>query len=279
MNRLAIVTDSTAYIPEDEVKQHGIAVVPLTVNFEDGYIIDGIMGSEQFFARVDKATKIPFTSQPAVGQFAEVYKKLLAEGKEIISIHISGRISGTVESAAGAAKMLEASNNISIVDSGLTSAGLAFLVRAAVTWAEEGLSREGIVSRLEAEKKKIRILFVPDTLEYLRKGGRIGGARALLGTLLQIKPVLHFHNGIVDVFDKVRTKKKAVQRILKEIPRDSKRLRLVVLHALAPQEAEEIREMVLKEVPHAEVTIDELGPVISIHAGPRVVGLTIWPLD
>ena len=141
------------------------------------------------------------------------------------------------------------------------------------------LAREGIVSRLEAEKKKIRILFVPDTLEYLRKGGRIGGAQALLGTLLQIKPVLHFHNGIVDVFDKVRTKKKAVQRILKEIPRDSKRLRLAVLHALALQEAEEIREMVLKEVPHAEVTIDELGPVISIHAGPRVVGLTIWPLD
>ena len=123
--------------------------------------------------------------------------------------------------------------------------------------AEEGL-REGIVSDWKRRRKK----YAPLCSRYSRiprKGGRIGGARALLGTLLQIKPVLHFHNGIVDVFDKVRTKKKAVQRILKEIPRDSKRLRLVVLHALAPQEAEEIREMVLKEVPHAEVTIDELG--------------------
>ncbi|HOL16952.1 MAG TPA: DegV family protein, partial [Bacillota bacterium] len=192
MPDIALVTDSTAYLTAEEVEQNHITVIPLTVNFDDGYIDDGLVEAEDFFARVHRSQKMPFTSQPAVGQFAEAYQALLDQGKEIISIHISGKLSGTIESAGGAARMLDESR-ISLVDSEQTSAPLAYLVLAAAQWAAAGLSRQEIVARLEEEKTKIRTFFVPDTLEYLKKGGRIGGAAALLGTLLQIKPVLYLH--------------------------------------------------------------------------------------
>jgi len=272
---IAVVTDSTAYISEEEVSSLGIKVVPLTVNFEDHSMEDGLLDSKEFFKKVDAATKIPFTSQPSVGQFKECYEDLLAQGKEIISIHISSKISGTTESALNAARMV-GEKNISVVDSEQTVEPLAFLVRAAVEWAQQGLSRKEIVERLDQEKKKIKTMFIPETLEYLKKGGRIGGAQALLGSLLQIKPVLYLNEGMVDTLDKVRTRKKAINRMLEEIPHDASKLKLVVLHALAENEAVELKERLAKEIPHAELSVAEVGPVISVHSGP-LIGIGCWP--
>ncbi len=275
-SNIALVTDSTAYLTEEEKQEYGVEVVPLTINFEDGTMVDGIVDSREFFKRVDSCSKIPFTSQPSAGEFKECYEKLIAEGKEIISIHISGKLSGTVESARTAAGMVDESK-ISVVDSFLLAGGLSYLVQAAVKWVQEGQGREEIVKRLEEEKRKIKIIFTPATLEYLKKGGRIGGAQALLGTILQIKPVLIIEEGYVDILDKVRTRKKAVNRLLQEIPRDSKELYITASYVQVEEEAYQLKELVEQEVPHAEIEVKELGPVISIHGGPQLVGLIIWP--
>jgi len=276
MSAIALVTDSTAYLTAEEVNQNSITVVPLTVNFDDGYIYDGLVEGEEFFARVERSKRMPFTSQPAVGQFVEVYQQLLDQGKEIISIHISGQLSGTIESARGAARMLN-ENNISLVDSGQTATPLAYLVLAASQWIASGLDRQEIVSRLETEKSRMKTFLVPDTLEYLKKGGRIGGAAALLGTLLQIKPVLHLHQGRVEVLDKVRTRNKAIARIMQELPKGPIQVKASVVHALASEEAEKVKELILQQLPLAQVEVRELGPVVSIHTGPHFLGVFYWP--
>lgn len=278
MGKIALVTDSTAYLYEEEVKRYAVTVVPLTVNFPDGFIYDGLVDARDFFARVEKSGKVPFTSQPSVGAFVEAYKALIAEGKEVVSIHISARLSGTFESASGAASMVDP-GKITVVDSTVTSAPMAYLVLAAARWAEEGCSRAEIAARLEQAKKEIGAFFVPHTLDYLKKGGRIGGAQALLGSLLQIKPLLYLREGQIEVFDKVRTKRKAMQRMLQQLPREKKQLEVAAVHFMAPEDAAAIKEAVLEMAPHARVEIRELGPVLSTHCGPGLVGIGFWARD
>lgn len=275
MDRIALVTDSTAYLSKEETAEHGITVIPLTVNFEDGFIYDGIVDTEEFFARVDRSEKLPFTSQPAIGQFVEVYRSLVEAGKEVVSIHISSRLSGTFESARGAAAMVDP-GKITVVDSTTTSAPMALLVLAASRWAREGLGRSEIAAKLEKAKPEVRTFFIPDTLEYLKKGGRIGGAQALLGSLLQIKPILYFAEGKIEVFKKVRTRRRAINRMLQEIPLESKYLKVAVVHCAALEDAFGIKEMILEMAPHARVEIREFGPVLSTHGGPGLVGMGVW---
>lgn len=275
MNKIVLVTDSTAYLSEEEITRYAITVIPLTVNFPDGFIYDGIVDTGEFFARVDRSDKLPFTSQPAVGTFVEAYKGLIAEGKEVISIHLSSRLSGTFESARGAASIVDP-DKITVIDSTTTSAPLAFLVLAAAQWAEEGLSRAEISARLKRATKELGSFFIPDTLEYLKKGGRIGGAQALLGSLLQIKPILYFSEGVVEVFDKVRTRRKAIQRMLQQLPRESKYLKVAVVHCAALEDAVVIKDMIQEMAPHARVEIREFGPVLSTHGGPGLVGMGFW---
>lgn len=278
MDKIALVTDSTAYLSEEEIAQHAITVIPLTVNFTDGYIYDGIVDAEEFFARVDRSKKLPFTSQPAAGQFVEAYRSLIEAGKKVISVHISSKLSGTFESARRAASMVDP-EKITVIDSESVTAPIAFLILAAAQWARDGLSHSKISAKLEQAKKEIGSFFIPDTLEYMRKGGRIGGAQALLGSLLQIKPLLCFSKGKVEIVDKVRTKRKAIQRMLQELPRESKYLKVAVIHCAALDDAVNIKKMISERVAHAQVEIRELGPVLSIHGGPRLVGMAVWPHD
>lgn len=278
MSKIALVTDSTAYLTGEEIARCGVTVIPLTVNFEEGFIYDEIVDTEEFFARVDRAGKLPFTSQPSGGQFTEIYRLLLEQGKEVISIHVSSRLSGTFENAVAAASGVD-SGKITVIDSLTTSAPLAFLVLAAAQWAEEGLNRAEISARLERAVGELGSYFIPQTLEYMKKGGRIGGAQALLGSLLQIRPILHFRKGEVAVLDKVRTQRKAVRRMLQELPRESKKLKAAVIHCAAPEDAAAIKELIMKAAPHAKVEIREIGPVLSIHGGPGLVGMGYWAHD
>lgn len=278
MKKIAVVTDSTCYLTEEEIARHDVTVIPLTVNFEDGFIYDGIVDTGEFFARVDSSDKLPFTSQPAVGAFVEAYQRLIAEGKEIISIHVSSKLSGTYDSAGGAATMVDA-GKITLIDSLTTSAAQAFLVLAASRWAEEGLERAWIGARLERAVKEIGSYFIPQTLEYLKRGGRIGGAQALLGSLLQIKPILYFHEGKIEVLDKVRTSRKAIRRMLEELPLESKHLQTAVVHCEAPGKALAIKNMIQEMAPHAGVVVREFGPVLSMHGGPGLVGMGFWAYD
>ncbi|MGI6318514.1 MAG: DegV family protein [Dethiobacteria bacterium] len=273
MARIALVTDSTAYIDQEKIKKHRIEVVPLYVNFPDEVLEDGSINNALFFEKMRSSSKLPFTSQPSPGDFIKVYERLVKEGKEIISIHISSGISGTVESANSAARMVDPSR-ISVVDSQFTSAGLAMMVLYASRAVEEGKTREEIVALLEKLKSKTRILFVPDTLEYLRKGGRIGGAQALLGTLLNIKPVLCFNGGRVDVFDKVRTMKKALRRIVDELPSNTEGLQVAILIAeTSPIHLQMMEELLAERLPGMKIEKYELSPVIGTHVGPGVLGL------
>ncbi|HHT46315.1 MAG TPA: DegV family protein [Firmicutes bacterium] len=273
MAQIALVTDSTAFIDREKIKKHKIEVVPLYVNFPDEVLEDGSIDNALFFKKLRSSPKLPFTSQPSPGDFVKVYERLVKEGKEIISIHISSGISGTVESANSAAKMVDPSR-ISVVDSLFTSGGLAMMVLNASSAIDEGKTREEIVELLEKMKRNTHILFVPNTLEYLKKGGRIGGAQALLGTLLNIKPVLYFSGGRVEVFDKVRTMKKALQRIVDELPSSAEGLQVGILTAeTSPEHIRMILALIEERLPGMMVEKYELSPVIGTHAGPGVLGL------
>jgi DegV family protein with EDD domain len=273
MAQIALVTDSTAFLEQEILDQYDIKVVPLYVNFEDEIIVDGSISNATFFEKLRKSSQLPFTSQPSPGDFVKVYERLLQEGKEIISIHISSGISGTVESANSAAKIVGESF-VSVVDSQFTSAGLAMMVLAAGQAIMDGKTRKEIVELVEELKSKMQILFVPDTLEYLKKGGRIGGAQALLGTLLQIKPVLYFSGGKVEVFDKVRTMKKALQRIVSELPATIDGVQVAILSAETPlQNVNMLEKLIEERLPGVVCKKYELSPVIGTHAGPGVLGL------
>ena len=272
MRKVAIVTDSTAFLDKETLQKYGIEVVPLYINFPDTVIEDGSIDNDVFLQKLKTSTTLPFTSQPAPGDFVKVFQPLLEEGNEVVAIFISSRMSGTVENARAAVKMLE-TDKISIVDSLTTSGGLGMLAIEAAKDAEKGKSCEEIVSRVERLKSNQRLLFIPDTLEYLRKGGRIGGAQAFLGTILQIKPILHFYEGKVEAFDKVRTMKKAMERIVQELPQSTEALYAAVLHAGAPKRAEKMIELVQEQLPGLDVQLFELSPVISTHVGPGVVSL------
>jgi DegV family protein with EDD domain len=276
MTKIALVTDSTAFLDKETLEQYNIEVVPLYVNFENEVIVDGTVDNATFFEKMKNASKMPFTSQPSPGDFVKVYERLIQEGKEIISMHISSGISGTVESARNAAKIVDQSL-ISVVDSYSTSAGLAMMLTTASKALEEGSTREEVVAMMEEIKKNIRLLFVPHTLEYLKKGGRIGGAQALLGTLLNIKPILSLVNGKVEAFDKVRTMKKALQRIVDELPTSAEGLHLGMMIAETSNEHIQLMdELIGERLPGLKYNKYELSPVIGTHSGPGVIGISFF---
>lgn len=271
MPHIKIITDSTAFLGKEVLEQYGIEEVSLYVNFKDGTVRDGAVDYTTYFQKLLNSSEIPSTSQPSSGDFVQIFEGLLKEGKEIIAVLISSGISGTVENARAAAKMVDPSR-ITVVDSYSTAGGLALLVMAAAKAAQEGKSREEIVTMLEDLKTRLRVLFVPESLKYLKKGGRIGGAQALLGTLLQIKPILFLSEGKIEVFDKVRTMKKALQRIVKELPTTSEGLELFILNAESQQNVQKLGELIQERFPGLPMKVHDVSPVIATHVGP-VVGL------
>ena len=277
MPSIKIVTDSTALIKEEILHKYGIEVVPLYVNFKDETIVDGTVENAAIFEKIRKTQEIPSTSQPSPGDFVKVFEKIVQEGSEVISIHISSGISGTVESAKTAAKIVD-ETRISVFDSYSTSAGLAMLVIAAAEAAEEGKNREEIIDMLERLKSKLRVVFCPEPLEYLKKGGRIGGAQALLGSLLQIKPILYFYEGKIEPLDKVRTMKNALERLANELPGTAEGLQVAIINAGAWENCQKLLQIINERLPGIEVGFYELSPVIATHVGP-VVGLAILQHD
>lgn len=246
MSKIKIVTDTTAFLEEEVLERYGIKVVPLYVNFTEETIKDGSIDNATYFHKLMNSPEVPSTSQPSPGDFAKVFARLVEKGNEVVAILISSGISGTVESARTAAKMT-APAHISIVDSLSTSGGLALLVLAAARAAQEGKSREEITAMLENLKSKLKVFFVPESLKFLKKGGRIGGAQALLGTLLQIKPILYFSGGKIEVFDRVRTMKKALARLVHELPTTGEGLELFLLNAESGENIQRLK-FILKHI-------------------------------
>lgn len=281
LRKTAIVMDSTGYLSTQILKDYDIRVISLNVTVGEETFSEVELSNEDFFKKLSKISGSSTTSQPSVGAFAEVFHALHSEGyDEILSIHLSEKISGTI-SAAQMAKELLPELPIFVFDSGSAASGLGLLAWAAADWANQGLSASEIIDRLKELKETTELYFVVDTLEYLHRGGRIGGASALFGTLLQIKPILYFNSeGMIDVFDKVRSKGRAWQRAYSELERalsTGKPHRIAVIHVGEPVEALRIAEDLRQNYLSSDVLVFEAGPVIATHVGPGTLGLAFHP--
>ena len=286
--QLHIVTDSTADILPSEARRHGITVVPLSVLFESQVFKDGIdLLPDQFYKRLVESQKLPTTSPPSIGEFIAAYEQLIGSG-DIISIHISGKLSETAKRARDAvARGAETYQRlreetglptlpiIRVVDSWQTTVGLALQVRIALRMVERGLSADEIVRRLEDQRKRYHMLFSVDTLEYLQKGGRIGKAQALLGTLLGIKPILGLKDGEVVPMDKVRGGRNVIPKLVSlfgERVDADRPVFVAVGHASAPRWGGRLKDAILETFQVEELHEGEIGPIVGTHVGPGTVG-------
>jgi DegV family protein with EDD domain len=282
MNSLAIVTDSTAYLPQEYVQQHGVAVVPLIVHFGTQAYKEGIeILADQFYERLASDPLMPTTSQPSIGDFVQIYEELLKTHEQVLTITFSSGLSGTFQTAQAAARMVD--GDIQVIDSRITSYPLAEMVREAVRLRDEGHSREVIAARIEEMSRQMRAYFVVDSLDHLHRGGRLSKASALVGSLLQIKPILTVNEeGKLDVFEKVRTRRKAVDRLLellREQTTPGQKVRLGVIYSANREDAEALQQRIGQEFPSVETSLSELGPVIGTHTGPGVLAIAFYPVS
>jgi DegV family protein with EDD domain len=275
--RVAIVTDSTADLAADLVEQRGITVVPLTVSLDGHDYLDGVdITSEDFYARLAASQSGATTSQPSPGRFADTYRRLLADHDEVISLHISARLSGTFEAATQGAA-LTAGERVRVVDSEMVSMPLALLVLAAGAMAAGGESAGAIADAIRPLQERMRVYFMVATLEYLRRGGRIGRAGALVGSVLQVKPVLTLTDGQVAPLERVRTQERALARVIELASSVDAPLCAFVGHAAAPEAAERVARAL--EGHSESLIVGPLGPVVGAHAGPGTVGVGCYPAE
>jgi DegV family protein with EDD domain len=279
MTRIGIVTDSTAYLPRSFKQLYQIEVVSLIVNFEGVSMPEDRMDYDQFYDRLRQASHLPTTSQPSVGAFLDAYRRVAERADSIISIHLTGGISGTVKTAAVAAQMLYPLD-ITVVDSHSTSVGLYLAVEAAARAVEAGLPKGDVLEIVDYIVGHSLTIFTLDTLEYLRRGGRIGAAAAVLGNLLQIRPILLFDrkNDIIDVYEKVRTRGRALQRILDVVQKQGPDIRVCVAHAADEATGERLQSQVREICPRLNPELCRMGPVTGAHGGRGTVGLSFYPL-
>ncbi len=276
---IKIVTDIEAGLTPELMERFDIKTMPLWIHFGEESYQEGVnLTRDEFYERLTTTSAFPKTSQASVGQFIELYRPLVEAGHEILSIHISSGLSGTYQSALGAAQQLPEAK-ISVVDSRLATIAQSMLVWRAAEWVENGLSREEIVTRLQPMIKHMRVFFLVDTLEYLRRGGRIGGAAALLGTLLQVKPILILQEGLIDTYDKERTRKRALVRLRElvlEVVGGNTGVDLGVVHVLCPDVAEMLAEKLSAGLKPKRVLVDLMGPGVGAHVGPGMVGVGVY---
>ena len=276
---VAIVTDSTADLPPDLTRSRSIVVVPLTLHFEGKSLLDGIeITPGEFYRSLPSATTHPTTSQPSAGRFAETYAELLKEHEAVVSIHISEKLSGTYESARQGADLTDP-KRVHVIDSQVVSMSLGLVTLAASQLASQGADARSIANQVLSMRDLVQTYFSVATLEFLRRGGRIGRANALLGSVLQVKPVLCIRDGLVTPLERVRTFDRALTRVI-ELARAvdrGKGICAIVGHADAEANAVRVgREL----EPIAEtLLIQPLGPVVGAHAGPGVVGVGVYPAE
>jgi len=273
----AVVLDSTADVPEVAARFPNMRVVPLYVHFGDESLRDHVdIGPEEFYLRLAAAPQPPTTSQPTPGDFLAVFEELAGRYERILSLQLSGTLSGTYASAVAAAEELGGSR-VRVVDTRSVSAATALLALAVQRRLERGTTDEEIDALVERYKQEFHLLFTVDTLEYLAKGGRIGRAAGLAGNLLDVKPVMTFRDGEVIPLKRVRGTRKALAEFRNELEassRDVPELRIAIAHAVAPEKAEALRAIVEEARPNATMeVVTSLGAVIGTHAGPGTIGL------
>ena len=284
MDRFVVVTDSTANLPPELVSEYDVPIIPLTVHWGEETYLDGVsLDAPTFYQWLQEREAFPTTSQPSPGAFIEFFQGVAEKygTTNILGIFISSELSGTLASAIQAQADLP-DLNIELVDSRSTSMGLGMQVLTAARAAREGQPMEVAVERVQHVRDNMYIIFAVDTLEYLHRGGRIGGAARLLGTALNLKPVLHLEDGKVMPLEKVRMRRKSLQRVVEIVKErvDGRRLvEAAIIHAQAGEDAD-LMEGWLKELFTPEVMYKTiLTPVVGTHAGPGTIGIAFYVAD
>jgi DegV family protein with EDD domain len=279
--KTAILTDSTAYIPQEIREKLHIHMIPLSVVFgNETYREEIDIHADEFYEKVKLHDQLPTTSQPPIGLFVETFERLAKEYDAVISIHLSSGISGTYQGAVSAGNMVEGIK-VYPYDSEISCMAQGFYAIEAANMANAGKSPEEIIARLDEIKKTLRAYFMVDDLSHLQRGGRLSGAQAFIGSLLQVKPLLHFVDKVIVPFEKIRTRKKAIKRIEELFAEDAGTgvpMKAVVIHANRPEEAEAWKNELAQVYPHVEFMISYFGPVIGTHLGEGALGLSWYKL-
>lgn len=277
---IRIVTDTTSDLSPEIARQWGITIVPTYVNFtsDDGTIEtlkDGVdVSLDGFYERLVSSETLPTTSQPTPGDFTEVYESLIQNPEDmIISIHLSSKLSGTYNSAMQAKRNLKNPAQVEVIDSKTVAMGLGLVVLAAARALKEGAELGEIMSEIEAAVPQIRVFFLLDTLEYLVKGGRISKTQAFLGKMLNLKPILAVQDGEVQRFDRVRSRRKGLQRLVRIAEGLGNISEACVIYNDTPQDADTISNNISRFVPGGHISMARPGPSIGVHTGPGMVGI------
>jgi DegV family protein with EDD domain len=278
MPEIALVTDSTAYIPPEIVDRYSLRVVPQVLIWGEITYQDGVdIQPEEFYSRLQTAKTMPTTSQVSIASMKTTFEDLTGKGYHVIGIFLSSKFSGTIQSAIQAIGLMgSAGKNVTVLDSQSTSMALGFQVLATARALEDGANLEDAIATAEKARDHTGVYFAVDTLEFLHRGGRIGGAKRFFGTALNVKPVLTLNDGLIEAVEQIRTKKKAIARVMdlvEERVKGRSPIHLATLHANAEIEAKELLDMASQRMDVSESILTAVSPVVGTHAGPGTVGL------
>ncbi len=278
--KILVVTDSSSSLPEQLTKKLDIQVIPLWLVWDEKCYLDGVdIDSETFYKRLRESESLPSSTQPSAVEFKEFFQRLADRCTGIVCVLASSKISGTVESAE-AAKDFIPGLAIEVVDSRFSAMGEGLICAAAARVAASGGSMGEVVAAAEKARENTHLLFVVDTLEYLHKGGRIGGAKRLLGTALNIKPILHFEDGVIQPLSQTRTMKKGIDELLviaESRLGDRHMEEAAVVHVDCLKEGKALVEIVKERFDPAEIHLSDVSPVVGTHVGPGALGLAFYP--
>jgi DegV family protein with EDD domain len=275
MTGVRIATDSSCDLDESTAASKGIEVVPLTIRFGSEELEDRTeLTVEDFYARLASSDALPETAAPAPGKFEAAFRRQADAGADaVVCINISSDLSATMQSAQNAARALEGELDVRVVDSRSITAGLGTQVLLATAAAEGGASADEVVDLVEDLARRTHVFGALDTLENLKKGGRIGGAQALVGSLLSIKPIVDISSGKVEEAGRARTRSKALQAVRDKVFDLGKVEHLCIAHGLAP-EVDQMLDLLAERHPRDEIRVVTIGPVIGTHGGPRIMGVS-----
>lgn len=277
MSNVKIVSDSSAYIPQEFIERYNLSILPLTVNWQGKSLYDGVdIQANDFYQQLASSKEMATTSQVTVGQFLEVFSKLLEEGKDVFYMGISKGLSATVDSALQAKKELGDPENLVVMDTRLVSMALTLMVLEVAKAAQNGASLQECQQIADDVYPRIGVYFTVNSLEYLHRGGRINTAKRLLGSALDLKPIMEIRDGKIELVESVRSQKKALNRMIELIERDidgRTPVRIGPFHALAFDEMVTMEEAAVERLHPVEIIRSEVSPVIGSHVGPGTVSM------
>jgi DegV family protein with EDD domain len=280
---IKFVTDSTCDLPQDWMSRYDIGVVPINIQFGQTTYREGItIDRPGFYQKIEELGIIPTTSQPSVGEFQEAYQALADKANDIISIHVTGKLSGTVGSAEMAADLMKDQVRVHVVDSMAGTAALGWMILDAARMSEVGASVEAIVSHLEAARHRATVILMLDDLRYAQMSGRVGRLQGALASLLDVKPLIWLEDGLLDVRERIRTRNRAIEQML-SITRSAAGadtpLNVATIHAEAPMEGRKLLDLAQEELNTRETFLEDLATSLAVQFGPGTIGLVTYPAE